>query len=135
MQVEGILKGALTDVCGVFTRVLITVQVLASSQREPVSSEAPGPSASDGSQLLAQHQSPRGHIAVAVVYQHSPSAVLSSERAANSHVCRDDNGHMRGLVINRFKAPLRQLGSKETTSAFVLLIPRSDLGFLNRTFY
>lgn len=45
---------------------------------------------------------------VAVIYQDSPSTLLSSKRAADRHVCSDDNGHMEGLDINRFKAPLRQ---------------------------
>lgn len=109
-----------------FTGIVIMVQVLASSEREPVSRETPG-SASGRSQLLAQRQAPRGYVLVTVVDQHSSSALLSSERTANGHICGDDTEHMHGLDISSFKAPLRQFRLKESTSAFVLLILRSHL--------
>lgn len=115
-----------TDVFSIFTRVLIIVQVLASSQREPISRKTPS-SAWGCSQLLAQQQALRSYVLVTVIYQYSPSALLSSERAANRHICSDDNKHMHGLDINRFKAPWRQFRLKETTSAFVLLILCFDL--------
>lgn len=121
------------DVFSIFTRILIIVQVLASSQREPISRKTPG-SAWDCSQLLAQHQALRGYVLVTVIYQYSSSTLLSSERAANCHICGDDNEHMHGLDINRFKAPLRQFRLKETTSAFVLLILCSDLWSLSDIF-
>lgn len=114
----------------IFTRILIIVQVLASSQREPKSRKTPG-LAWGGSQLLAQHQALRGYVLVTVIYQYSSSTLLSSERAANRHICSDDNEHMRGLNIIRFKAPLRQFDLKETTSAFALHILCSDLGSLS----
>lgn len=95
------------DVFSIFTRILVIVHVLASAQREPVSREPPG-AAAGCPQLLAQRQALRGHVAVAVIDQHSPSALLSSERAADRHVCGDDNGHTQGLDISRFKAPRRQ---------------------------
>lgn len=95
-----------TDVFSIFTRILIIVQVLASSQREPIPRETPG-TATGRSQLLAQPQALRGYVVVTVIYQNSPSALLSSKRAADRHVCGDDNRHTEGLDINRFKAPLR----------------------------
>lgn len=115
-----------TNVFSIFTRILIIVQVLASSQREPISRKTPG-TASGCSQLLAQQQALRSYVLVTVIYQYSPSTLLSSERAANRHICSDDNEHMHGLDINRFKVPLRQYMLKETTSAFVLLILFLDL--------
>lgn len=96
----------------IFTRILIFVQVLASSQREPISRKNPR-SASGCSQLLAQRQALRGYILVTVIYQYSSSTLLSSERAANCHICDDDNKHMHCLDINRFKAPLRQFRLKK----------------------
>lgn len=109
-----------------FTGIVIVVQVLASSEREPVSRETPG-SASGRSQLLAQRQAPRGYVLVTVVDQHSSSALLSSERTADRHICGDDTEHMHGLDISSFNAPLRPFRLQESTSAFVLLILRSHL--------
>lgn len=68
-----------------FTRILVVVQVLASSQSESKSRQA----ASGGpgcSQLLAQHQALRGHISVTVEDQYSASTLLASERTAHCHV-------------------------------------------------
>lgn len=116
-----------------FTGIVITVQVLASSEREPESRETPG-SAPGRSQLLAQRRAPPGDVLVTVVDQHSSSALLPSERTANRHICGDDSEHMNGLDISSFKAPLRPFRLKESTSALVLLILRSDLRSLCAVF-
>lgn len=121
----------------IFTRILIIVHVLASSQREPVSRETPG-TATGCSQLLAQRQALRGYVVVTVIYQYSPSTLLSSKWAADRHVCGDDNGHMEGLDINRFKAPLRQTkvllhlfySSVAQICGYVVLYVRTKLLFL-----
>lgn len=125
MQDERILTRTLgtaeADVFHILTRIVVVVQVLASSQREPVPRETPG-TASGRSQLLAQPQALRSYVLVTVIDQYSSSALLSSKGAANGHVCGEDNRHMPGLDISRFKVPLRQLRPKDTTPALVLLI-------------
>lgn len=89
----------------VFTRILIVVQVLASSYSESESRDAAtgGPG---GSQLLAQHQALRGHVSVTVEDQYSASPLVASEWTAHRHVY--GMTHMYVLDISRVKAPLRQ---------------------------
>lgn len=69
----------------VFTRILIVVQVLASSQSESISKQTVtgGPGCS---QLLAQCQALRGCVSVTIKDQYSPSTLLASERTAHRHV-------------------------------------------------
>lgn len=70
----------------VLTRILIGVQVVASSQSEAEARHAAsgGPL---GSQLLAQRQAPSRHVPVAVEDEHAAAALLSTERTADRHVC------------------------------------------------
>lgn len=78
----------------VLTRILIGVQVLASSQSEAEARHAAsgGPGSS---QLLAQRQAPGRHVPVAIEDQHSAAALLATERTADCHVCISEGPKQR----------------------------------------
>lgn len=91
----------------VYTWILISIKVLASSQSESISRQAV--TVSPGcSQLLAQHQALCGYIPVSIKDQYSASTLLSSEWTAHRHVYSGDNRHTHGLDISMANAPLRQ---------------------------
>lgn len=98
--------------CWKFTRILVAVQILASSQSEAIpwqtAAGRPG-----GLQLLAQGQASRGYVSITVKDQHSASAVLASEWTAHCHVWGVTHTHVCFWHQHLLRAPPRQEAKKK----------------------